>query len=49
MKSLFVITIKLYPLTDVPNQMTVSGAFVYVCENPFKWNSIRLQEGEIGT
>ena len=32
MKSLCVITIKLSTLTDVPYQMTVSGAFVYVCE-----------------
>jgi len=33
MKSLCVITIKLNTLTDVPYQMTVCGAFVYVCEN----------------
>jgi len=32
MKSLCVITIKLNTLTDVPYQMTVGGAFVYVCE-----------------
>ena len=32
MKSLCVITIKLNTLTDVPNQMTVGWAFVYVCE-----------------
>ena len=34
MKSLCVITIKRNTLTDVPYQMTVGGAFVYVCENP---------------
>ena len=33
MKSLCVITIKLNTLTDVPYQMTVGGAFAYVCEN----------------
>ena len=32
MKSLCVITIQLNTLTDVPYQMTVGGAFVYVCE-----------------
>ena len=35
MKSLCVVTIcnyKLNTLTDVPYQMTVGGAFVYVCE-----------------
>ena len=32
MKSLCVITIKLNTLTDVPYQMIVGGAFVYVCE-----------------
>ena len=32
MKYLCVITIKLNTLTDVPYQMTVSGAFVHVCE-----------------
>ena len=32
MKSLFVITMKLNTLTDVPYQMTVGGAFVYVYE-----------------
>mgnify|MGYP000190427210 CR=1 FL=1 len=32
MKSLCVITIKLNTLTDVPYQMTVGWAFVYVCE-----------------
>ena len=36
MKSLCVITIKLNTLTDVPYQMTVGGAFVYVCENMLK-------------
>ena len=30
------ITIKLNTLTDVPYQMTVGGAFVYVCENLWK-------------
>jgi len=29
---LIVITIKQITLTDVPYQMTVGGAFVYVCE-----------------
>ena len=33
MKSLCVVTIKLNTVTDVPYQMTVGGAFVYVCEN----------------
>ena len=33
MKSLCVITIKLNTLTDVPYQITVGWAFVYVCEN----------------
>ena len=32
MKSLCVIIIKLNTLTDVPYQMTVGGAFVYICE-----------------
>ena len=32
MKSFCVVTIKLNTLTDVPYQMTVGGAFVYVCE-----------------
>ena len=32
-ESLCVITIKLSTLTDVPYQMMVGGAFVYVCEN----------------
>ena len=32
MKSLCVITIHLNTLTDVPYEMTVGGAFVYVCE-----------------
>ena len=32
MKSLCLITIKLNTLTDVPYQMTVGGAFVYVCK-----------------
>ena len=32
MKSMCVITIKLNTLTDVPYQMTVGVAFVYVCE-----------------
>ena len=32
MKSLCVITIKLNTLTDVPYQITVGKAFVYVCE-----------------
>ena len=32
MKSLCVITIKLNKLTDVSYQMTVGGAFVYVCD-----------------
>ena len=36
MKSVCVITIKLNTLTDVPYQMTVGGAFVYVCENLWK-------------
>jgi len=36
MKSLSVITIKLNTLTYVPYQMTVGGAFVYVCENLWK-------------
>jgi len=33
MKSLCVITIKISTLTDIPYQMTVGVAFVYVCEN----------------
>ena len=33
MKSLCVITIKLNTLTDVPYQMMVGGAFVYISEN----------------
>jgi len=33
MKSFFVITIKLNTLTGVPYQITVGGAFVYVCKN----------------
>ena len=33
---LCVITIKLNTLTDIPYQMTVGGAFVYVCENPVR-------------
>ena len=32
-ESLCVITIKLSTLTDVPYQVMVGGAFVYVCEN----------------
>ena len=37
MKSLCVITIELNTLlTDVPYQMTVGGAFVYLCENQLK-------------
>ena len=32
MKSLCLINIKLNTLTDVPYQMTVCGAFVYVCK-----------------
>jgi len=36
MKSSCVITIKLNTLTDVPYQMMVGGAFVYVCENLWK-------------
>ena len=36
MKSLSVITMKLNTLTDVPYQLTVGGAFVYVCENLWK-------------
>ena len=32
MKSLCVITIRLNTLTDVPYQMTLGGAFVYICE-----------------
>jgi len=32
MKSLCVITIQLNTLCDVPYEMTVGGAFVYVCE-----------------
>ena len=32
MKKMCVITIQLNTLTDVPYQMTVGGAFVYVCE-----------------
>ena len=32
MKGLCVITIQLNTLTDVPYEMTVGGAFVYVCE-----------------
>jgi len=32
MESLFVIAIQLNTLTDVPYQMTVGGAFVYVSE-----------------
>jgi len=31
------ITIKLNTLTDVPYQMTVGGAFVYVC----KWGRVK--------
>ena len=33
MNSLCVITIKLNTLNDVPYQMTVGGAFVYLCES----------------
>ena len=33
MKCLCVKTVKLNTLTNVPYQMTVGGAFVYVCEN----------------
>ena len=40
MKSLCVITIQLNTLTDVPYQITLGGAFVYVCENLWK----RLRE-----
>ena len=36
MKSLCVITIKINTLTDVPYQMTVGGAFVYVFKKPVK-------------
>ena len=36
MKSLCVITIKLNTLSDGPYQMTVGGAFVWVCENLWK-------------
>ena len=36
MKKMCVITIQLNTLTDVPYQMTVGGAFVYVCENLWK-------------
>jgi len=36
MKSSWVITIKLNTLTDVPYQMTVGWAFVYICENLWK-------------
>ena len=32
MKSVCVITIKLNTLTDIPYEMMVGGAFVYVCE-----------------
>jgi len=32
MKSLCNLTLKLNTLTDVPYEMTVGGAFVYVCE-----------------
>jgi len=32
MKNLCDITIKLNTLTDVPYQITVGGAFVYICE-----------------
>ena len=39
MKILCVITIKLNTLTDVPYQMMVGGAFVYVCEN--LWRRLR--------
>jgi len=33
---LCVITIKVNTLTDVPYQMTVGGAFIYVCEKLWK-------------
>ena len=39
MKSLCVITIKLNTPTDVPYQMTVGGAFVYICERDFEQQS----------
>jgi len=42
MKSLCVITIKLNTLTDVLYQITVGGAFVYVCENPFKEVALKI-------
>ena len=38
MKSLCVITIKINTLTDVPYQMTVGGAFVYIFKKPVKDN-----------
>ena len=36
MKCLCVKTVKLNTLTNVASQMTVGGAFVYVCENTRK-------------
>ena len=49
MKSLCVITIKLNTLTDVPYQMTVGAAYVYVCEKLFEqrlhvYNAVRYNE-----
>jgi len=39
MKRLGVINIKLNTLTDVPYQLTVGGAFAYVCEKLWKRSS----------
>jgi len=38
-KFVCLITIQLNTLTDVPYQITVGGAFVYVCENLWKRSS----------
>ena len=42
MKSLCVVTIKLNTLRDVLYQMTVGGAFVYVCEKPVKEAALEI-------
>jgi len=40
---LCVITIQLNTLTDVPYEMTVGGAFVYVCERDRVKDFVELQ------
>ena len=42
MKSLCVITIKLNTLTDVPYQIMVGGAFVYIRENLCKRSRLKI-------